>query len=211
LKPKIIRADKQESLKRAADVIKRGGIVVYPTETFYGIGADATNEKAVKKIFQIKRRDEHMPILLIIGDEKMLFSVVKDVPEPAFKLIKRFWPGPLTIIFHAKETVIPLLHSYTGKIGVRLSGNYIARQLSLLSEVPITGTSANISGSPPCRKPQEVADQLPDVDLILDAGCLNSELPTTVVDVTETPFRIIRKGVISEKEISKCLGEVLYA
>ncbi len=210
MKPEVLRIE-EKAIKRAAEVIKKGGIVVYPTETFYGIGADATNKQAVKKIFQIKKRDEHMPILLIIGDEKMLFSVVEEVPEPAFRLIKKFWPGPLTIIFRAKESIIPILHSYTGKIGVRLSGNYVARQISLLSEVPITGTSANISGKPPCRTPQEVIDQLHDVDLILDAGCLDSKLATTVVDVTESPFRIIRKGVISEKEISSCLGEALYA
>jgi L-threonylcarbamoyladenylate synthase len=210
LKPEVLKIG-ERALKKAAEVIKKGGVVVYPTETFYGIGADATNERAVKKVFQIKKRAEHMPILLIIGNEEMLSSVVKEVPESAFKLIRRFWPGPLTIIFRAKEDVIPALHSSTGKIGVRLSGNYTARQLSILSGVPITGTSANISGSLPCKTAQEVMDQLHGVDLILDAGVVYSELATTVVDVTEKPFKIIRKGVVSEEEISRCLGEGIHA
>jgi len=210
LKTKVLGI-KDKHIRRAADIIKKGGIVVYPTESFYGIGADATNQNAVRKIFQIKKRDENMPILLIIGNKDMLLSLVEEVPDTANRLILKFWPGALTIIFSAKKQVLSLLHSGTGKIGIRMSGNPVARKLSEFSGVPITGTSANISGRPPCKSADEVIEQLQGVDLVLNAGFLDSKAATTVIDVTEKPARIIRKGLIPERLIMECIGEIRYA
>ena len=202
---------KDEDIKKAAGVIKRGGIVVYPTESFYGLGADATNGDAVRRIFQIKKRDENMPILVIIGNKEMLFAFAEEVPDKAERLIQMFWPGALTIIFRAKRGMPELLHSKTGKIGIRMSGNPVARRLSELSGTPITGTSANISGKPPCRTVNEVMKQLKGVDIVLDGGILDSVAATTIIDVTEDPPRILRRGLISEDLITECIGEIRYA
>jgi len=201
----------EDHIKEASQVIKKGGIVVYPTESFYGIGADATNEEAIKRILRIKKRRETNPILLIIGNKKMLYSLIEDMPDIGHKLINRFWPGPLTIVFKASKNVLPVLTASTGKIGIRMSGNPVARKLSEFSGVPITGTSANISGRPPCKSADEVIEQLQGVDLVLDAGFLDSKAATTVIDVTEKPARIIRKGLIPERLIMECIGEIRYA
>jgi len=210
LKTEIL-GTKDEHIRRAAETIRKGGIVVYPTESFYGLGADATNGNAVRRIFQIKKRDENMPILVIIGNMGMLFAVAEEVPDKAERLIQRFWPGALTIIFRAKKGVPDLLHSKTGKIGIRMSGNPVARRLSELSGTAITGTSANISGKPPCRTVNDVMKQLKGVDVVLDGGLLDSQAATTIIDVTEDPPRILRKGLISEDLITECIGEIRYA
>ncbi len=207
---KVIKSSK-EAIEEAVRIIKQGGVVVYPTESFYGLGADATNEEAIRKVFKIKKRKENNPILLIIGELSMLSDLVKEIPLPAKLLIEKLWPGPLTMLFWAKHNVPSVLHAGTGKIGVRLSANPVARAISKLSEVPITGTSANISGTPPCRTASEVMSQLKGVDLVLDAGKLNSSLPSTVIDVTESPFKLIRKGLISEEKIRECLKGDVYA
>jgi len=206
----VLKPD-EEGLKKAVEVIKRGGVIVYPTETFYGIGADPRNEEAIERIFQIKGRKKDMPILLIIGKKDMLYNLVKEVPDVANSLMNRFWPGPLTIIFQASKNVSPILHAGKGKIGIRLSGNPISRKISELSGIPITGTSANRSGMPPCRTVKEILSELKGIDLILDAGMIESQLPSTVIDVTEKPAKIIREGIISKEKIIECIGELGYA
>lgn len=204
--PEVLNLD-DHHIKKAAYVIKKGGIVVFPTESFYGIGADTTNEDAVKKVFKIKKRQEDKPILILIGKKEMLYPLVEDIPYSAQKLMDRFWPGALTIVFRASKRVLPILTAGTGKIGIRMSGNRIARMLSELSEVPITGTSANVSGRPPCISAEEVIRDLKGIDVVLDAGVLKSEFATTVIDVTEAPPKIIRKGLIPEELIKECLKE----
>ncbi len=201
----------EEHIWRAAQTIKRGGIVVYPTESFYGIGADATNEDAVKRVFKIKKRRENNPILLIIGKKDMLYPLVNNIPDNAQRLINRFWPGALTIIFNASKNILPILSGGTGKIGVRISGNAVARRLAELSGVPITGTSANISGRPPCRSADEVIGELKGIDMVLDAGILDAEMGTTVIDITGRPPKVLRKGLIAERILRECIGEIDHA
>ena len=201
----------QKYIEMASQVIKKGGIVVYPTESFYGIGADATNEKAVKKVFRIKGREEGKPILLIIGNMDMLYLLVEDIPDYALRLIENFWPGPLTILFRASKYVLSALTGGTDKIGIRMSGYPVARMLSELSGVPITGTSANLSGKAPCKSADEIIKELSGIDIILDAGTLSAQKPTTVVDVTVRPAKIIRKGLIPENMIRDVVGEIEYA
>ncbi len=206
MKTEVLKVN-EEGIRKAVEVIEKGGIIVYPTETFYGIGADPRNEEAIERIFQIKGRKRDMPILLIIGKRDMLYDLVKEIPDVGNKLMNRFWPGPLTIIFQANENVSPLLHAGKGKIGIRLSGNPISRKLSELSKIPITGTSANRSGRPPCRTVEEILSELRGVDLVLDSGRIDSRLPSTVIDVTEDPPKIIREGIVSKEEIMDCIGE----
>ncbi|MDD4358061.1 MAG: L-threonylcarbamoyladenylate synthase, partial [Smithellaceae bacterium] len=128
--PQILKAGTEYSrenlIRDAAAFVSRGGVIAYPTETFYGLGADATNEKAINRLFEIKGRNFHNPVSVIIGHLQDVYPLVSNITDSARKLMDAFWPGPLTIIFEASERVSPLLTSNTGKIGIRLSGNDIA-------------------------------------------------------------------------------------
>ncbi|MEQ8151676.1 MAG: L-threonylcarbamoyladenylate synthase, partial [Smithellaceae bacterium] len=162
--PEILKVDADNSeefvLSRAADILAGGGIIAYPTETFYGLGADATNERAIRKIYDLKGRNFHNPISVIIDREENLYPLVEGVPPAALILMKTFWPGPLTIIFKASSTVSPLLTAQTGKIGIRISSHRGARTLTQKLGQPLTATSANLSGAPECSSAGEVARQI---------------------------------------------------
>ena len=133
-------------IDQAVEILKRGGVIAFPTETFYGLGADARNEAAIDKIFGIKGRDFKNPILVVIGDVGHLEAFAADIPEGARKLMDRFWPGPLTIVFRAASIVSPKLTAGSGKIGIRLTSHPIAREISKRLGGPLTATSANLSG-----------------------------------------------------------------
>ncbi|HOG08057.1 MAG TPA: L-threonylcarbamoyladenylate synthase, partial [Syntrophales bacterium] len=139
-------APEPETLARALALLRRGGTVAYPTETFYGLGADALNEAAVRKIYAIKGRGFRNPLPVIIGARDDLTSLVADVPDVALPLMRDFWPGPLTLVFRAAPCVPPLLTGGTGKIGIRLSSHPVARELARRLGGPLTATSANLSG-----------------------------------------------------------------
>jgi L-threonylcarbamoyladenylate synthase len=206
--PEILKINGNHSedavLSRAAETLKAGGIVAYPTETFYGLGADATNEKAIQKIFAVKGRNFNNPISLIIAKEENLPELVQEVPESARKLIQAFWPGALTIVFQASRNVSPLLTAGTGKIGIRLSGYVSARSIAERLGKPITATSANKSGSPECTTAQEVADQIGDkVDAIIDLGVTPGGKGSTIIDVTSHPPQILREGIINRHILEK--------
>lgn len=191
-------------MERAVQVLKSGGVIAYPTETFYGLGARADSQKAIERIFEIKKRKEENPLLIIISSEDMLKDFVSDIPDTARELIKRFWPGGLTIVFRAKDTVLPLLTGGTGKIGIRLSSHPIARSIVDRLGVPITGTSANISGQAPPTTPEEVMKTIgTELDLIVDGGKTKGEKPSTLVDVTIFPPKILRDGMVPSHEIKK--------
>lgn len=131
--PEILKSDanssEKEIISRAVEILADGGIIAYPTETFYGLGADATNKKSIEKIFSVKGRDFKNPISLIIGKRDDIYSLVKDVPESAKKLMDTFWPGALTIVFAASDKVLPALTAGSGKIGLRISSHPIAQAI----------------------------------------------------------------------------------
>lgn len=203
LKPDADRST-EEILTRAADVLIRGGVIAYPTETFYGLGADATNPKAIEKIFTVKGRDFKNPISLIIGQSDDIYSLVKNVPVFAKKLMAAFWPGALTIVFSASDKVSPLLTAGSGKIGVRISSHPIALEIVQKLKRPLTATSANASGAAECSLASEVAIQIGDkIDAIVDGGQTQGGMASTIIDVTCDPPAVLREGIISGKSLKK--------
>jgi len=194
------------AINKAADCVKQGGLIVFPTWCFYGIGADAFHEKAVNRVFQIKERTYAKPLLILIKGKESLKKYVLDVPESAKILMDRFWPGKLTLVFHSNDTIPEYLTSGTGKIGIRVPENRIARALLSCLDHPLTGTSANISGISGCSDIKTLDINIRDnVDLVLDSGKLKGKKGSTVVDITCDPPIILREGSISEPEIRKCL------
>ena len=206
--PEILKVDADNSeeiiLTRAAEILANGGIIAYPTETFYGLGADATNEKAIEKIFTIKGRNFKNPVSLIIGQADDIHSLVQDVPPTAKKLMAAFWPGALTIVFSATDKISPLLTAGSGKIGLRVSSHPGARGIIQKLKRPLTATSANLTGEPECALVSEVAEQIGNkIDAIVDWGKTKGDKASTIIDVTCTPPVILREGAISRKTIEK--------
>jgi len=191
-----------EIIVEAACIIRNGGVVVFPTRSLYGLGADAFNAKAVNKIFNIKQRPANKPILVLIKDKDELDRLTALVPPAATAIMERFWPGMVSIVFQAKEALSANLTAGTNKIGIRLPGHNITYKLVKAADGPITGTSANLSGSAGCFQVNDLDEKIVDsVDLILDAGPLKGGIGSTVVDVTgETPLTL-RQGELSQKDI----------
>lgn len=199
--PTILKIDPENpdksSIITAVEILKGGGIIAYPTETFYGLGADAGNIKAVEKIYDIKGRDYKSPVSIIIGNSQDLIRFVEDVPEVSRRLMEKFWPGGLTLVFKASSNISLRLTGETGKIGIRLSSNIIASHLANTLSNPITTTSANLSGARECTSADEVIDCLKDkIDMVVDGGQTPGGLGTTIVDVTTDPPTILREGII---------------
>jgi L-threonylcarbamoyladenylate synthase len=208
--PEILKigADSSEEkiLTRAVELLAGGGVVAYPTETFYGLGADATNPKAIEKIFAVKGRDFKNPISLIIGQPDDIYPLVKNVLETTKNLMDTFWPGALTIVFQASDKVSPLLTAGSGKIGLRVSSHPIALKIVQKLKKPLTATSANLTGAPECSMAIEVTDQIGDkIDAIADWGQTPGGKASTIIDVTCDPPVILREGAISREMIRKCL------
>ena len=206
--PEILKVSDQNSeeliLTKAAKILLSGGIIAYPTETFYGLGADATNEKAIQKIFAIKGRNFKNPIALIIGQTDDIYPLVQNVPQAAQKLMAAFWPGALTIVFSAADNVSPMLTAGSGKIGLRVSSHPGAQGIVQKLKRPLTATSANLSGAPECISAADVSSQLGDkIDAIIDLGNTPGTKGSTIIDVTTTPPAILREGAISRKTIEK--------
>ncbi len=188
----------------AAAIISQGGALAYPTETFYGLGVDATSNAAIRRIFDIKGRDFKNPVSVIIGNRDQMKPLVLSVSETAQKLMDAFWPGPLTLVFEASENVSPLLTAGTGKIGVRLSGHDFARRLALATGKPITATSANLSGAPECSDADAVIRQMGDkIDAVIDLGEKGATVGSTIIDVTAKSLLILRQGVIAPRDIEQ--------
>ena len=209
--PEILKIDAYNSEEiifiQAAEILANGGIVAYPTETFYGLGADATNEEAIEKIFAVKGRNLKNPISLIIGQTDDIYPLVQDVPQTAKKLMTAFWPGALTIVFSAADTVSPLLTAGSGKIGLRVSSHPIARGIVQKLKRPLTATSANLSGAPECTRASEVAEQIGDIiDAIVDLGATPGAAGSTIIDITCDPPVILREGAINRKIIEKYIN-----
>jgi len=189
-------------IQKAASIIEEGGVVAFPTESFYGIGAAATNSSALRRLFRVKKRDASLPILILISCIDELSRYAASIPPEAFELGRRFWPGGLTMVFEASQDLPSLLTAGTGKIGIRISGHPVAYALTLALKVPVTGTSANISGNPPCTRAEQVVELFSaELDLILDGGITKGTHPSTVLDVTSNPPLLIRDGIIKAEEI----------
>jgi L-threonylcarbamoyladenylate synthase len=193
---------------RAIEILKGGGIVVFPTDTVYGLGADVFNTEAVERIYGIKQRSRHLPLPVLLADSTQLADVVASVPEIARYLIRRFWPGGLTLVLPKKDTLPDIITAGSNKIAVRIPDHVVPLTLIRGLGVPIIGTSANISDKPSPVTAEEVEQQLgSQVDLIIDMGRCPGGLESTVVDVTGEIPVILRRGVISEEEIRRLYQE----
>jgi len=197
-----LKAESHTALTKVKKIIQGGGIIAYPTETFYGLGVDARNEEAVKALFSLKGRDFNKPVSILVKDETALRQVVTDVPPAAEALIRHFWPGPLTLVFTALPALSPLLTAGTGKIGVRISSSPTAAELLAAIDCPLTTTSANPSGLPAPVTAEAVLEYFGDgLDALLDGGELPGTLGSTVVDVTGANVTILREGEIAAEAV----------
>jgi L-threonylcarbamoyladenylate synthase len=195
-------------ISAAADIIRHGGVVVFPTRDLYGLAADAFNPKAVDRIFKIKKRPTSKPLLTLIKNKNELHKLVRKVPPVAEYLMANFWPGNLTIILDAIDTLPNNLTSGTGKIGIRLPKHPVAMSLVSALENPITGTSANISGKSGCSNASDLhASIIRKVDCILNAGELEKGIGSTVVEVTEAGVEVLREGSVSAEKIFSVLNK----
>lgn len=195
--------------EEARAVLAGNGIVAAPTETFYGLAVNPFEAEALDRLFALKARPPEKPVLLLVSGPEMLAQVVREVPQTAIRLMHRFWPGPLTIIFPGQAHLPRLLTGGTGTVGVRYPRQHLTCRLITAVGHPVTGTSANRAGAPPLTRAGEVAAEFgAGVDMILEAGPCPGGLPSTIVDVTSSPPRLVRAGVISPAEIVKIMPEM---
>ncbi|MEG2520262.1 MAG: L-threonylcarbamoyladenylate synthase [Christensenellaceae bacterium] len=201
--------DKKGAIEAAAQEIKNGGIVVFPTETVYGLGADAKNSAAVDKIFIAKGRPQDNPLIVHIADVSQLDEIVKNVNEKAQKLMDAFWPGPLSIIFEKMDCIPNNVSAGLKTIAVRMPKNEIAREIIRKSGRPIAAPSANTSGKPsPTQAKHAYEDLCGRVPLIIDGGICEVGVESTVVDVTGEVPVILRPGDITIEMMEKVVGAV---
>ena len=207
MRPSIIRKinpqkPEPEIIAEAAAVIRQGGVLAFPTRCLYGLGADAFNPEAVERVVKIKQRSQQNPILVLVDSRKQLKSLVTHIPPAADAIMDAFWPGRLTLVFEARNSLPDQLTAQTGKIGVRLPGHPAAFSLVKHVKGPLTGTSANLSGRAGCHRARDLEPQIAgQLDLILDAGTLIAGVGSTVVDVTVDPPRILREGQVTANDI----------
>ena len=197
-------------IKEAAIEIQNGNIVLFPTETVYGIGANALDESAVKKIFKAKGRASDNPLIVHISNIDMLYNLVKEVGQVERKLMNNFWPGPLTIIFDRKGCVPNVVTAGLNTVGIRMPSNSVATKLIEFANVPIAAPSANISGKPSGTKIEDIIDELDGkVDYILDAGAVDIGVESTVIRVVGNKVHILRPGKITVEDIKTLEIEVV--
>jgi L-threonylcarbamoyladenylate synthase len=196
----IIRIDPAEPspqlIDKVAEVIQGGGLIIYPTDTLYGLGANPRDPEAMKKLYTIKGKDKAKPIPFLIKDQDMLETLVEDIPPIGRQLMEHYWPGALTLVFRARKGLPPPLTGEGGTIGLRISAHPIPQRIVEAVDAPLTATSANPTGKGNLIDIQSNTEAFRDqVDLIIDGG----EVPgigSTVVDLTKTPPKVVREGTI---------------
>lgn len=195
------------AIRDAAEILRRGGLVAFPTETVYGLGADASNPAAVARIYAVKGRPPNHPVIVHIGDVGQLARWAREIPEPAAKLAARFWPGPLTLVLRRASGVGDYLTGGQESVGLRIPGHPVALELLREFGGGVAAPSANRFGriSPTCAEHVR-RDLGADVDLILDGGACEIGIESTIVDVSRGKPVVLRPGRISEADIARALG-----
>lgn len=193
----------------AALVIKQGGLVAFPTETVYGLGADATSEAAVQRVFKAKLRPADNPLIIHVSGRPMLSRVASSVNTTAEKLISRFWPGPLTLVLGRGSEITPMVSAGLDTVAVRMPANRIALELIKQAGTPLGAPSANLSGRPSATCANHVAADLTGrIDVILDGGPTRIGIESTVLDLTSTPPMLLRPGWITLETLRETIGPV---
>lgn len=203
-----INSENPESslVKYAADQIRAGEVLGMPTDTFYGLAADPFNLRAVDKVYDIKTRSRHKPLSLLIESVDQAEELAKKLPEEFYALARKFWPGPLTVIVKAGSRLPLKVTANTGNVALRVPNAKIPLAVVTAAAIPITATSANLSGAAECTTAEQVHDQLHGrISIIVDGGISPRDIPSTIIDLSdeETRWRIIREGAIPKEEISK--------
>lgn len=197
-------------IRYAADQIRAGQVLGMPTDTFYGLAADPLNLRAVERVYEIKSRSRHKPLSLLIESTDQAEDLAKPLPEEFYRLARKFWPGPLTMIVPAASRLPLKVTANTGNVALRIPAAKIPLEVVRTAGIPITATSANLSGASECTTAIEVRDQLQDrISIIVDGGTSPREIASTIVDLTdnETRWRVIREGAIPTQEISEFLAQ----
>lgn len=196
-------------LKVAGEIIKNGGLVLFPTETVYGLGANGLDENAVKKIYKAKGRAQDNPLILHVSNFEMVSKIAQNISDIEYTLMKTFWPGPFTIILDRTEIVPDIVTAGLDTVGVRMPSGTIANKLISYAGVPIAAPSANVSGRPSGTNISDIFEELSDkVDYIVDGGECEVGLESTVVRVVDGVPNILRPGKISPEDIKRAVGIV---
>ena len=210
---KVVKIDKEqiddEKLMEAAEILRAGGLVAFPTETVYGLGANALNEEAAKKIYAAKGRPSDNPLIAHISKPEELAPLVKEVPEAGKKLMEAYWPGPLTMIF-PKSDIVP--YGTTGgldTVAIRMPSDPIANRMIALAGIPIAAPSANTSGRPsPTTAEHVYQDMNGKIEMILDGGAVGIGVESTIVDVSGPVPMLLRPGAITIEMLRETVGQV---
>ena len=196
-----------DQIEQAIEILKKGGIVAFPTDTVYGLGANSCDEEAVLRVYEAKARPRHLPLPLLLADISQITAVARDMPEIAWRLAQRFLPGALTLVLYKSPSVSSLITGESEKVAVRVPDHPIPIALIQGLGAPIIGTSANLTGSPSAITAQEVHYQMGDrVDLIIDGGRCRGGIASTVLDLSGESPTILREGTISREEIKRACG-----
>lgn len=198
-------------LEQAGEIIRQGGLVGFPTETVYGLGADAFNVSASKKIYEAKGRPSDNPLIVHISDRRMLDSLVEEIPEKAKIMMDRFWPGPMTLIFKKSAIVPKTITGGLDTVAIRMPDNDIARAVIEAAGTGIAAPSGNLSGKPSPTIAEHMIDDMDGrIDMIIDGGMVGMGLESTIVDVTCDPPVILRPGFITREMLEEVTGTVEY-
>ncbi len=194
----------------AAQIIKNGGLVAIPTETVYGLGANGLDEQAVASIFTAKGRPQDNPLILHVAEPEQVEQFCHSIPEQAYSLMQKFWPGPLTIVLHARDIVPRRTTGGLNTVAVRCPDNDVTRAIIRLSGVPIAAPSANLSGKPSTTTAQHVLhDHDGRIDAVVDGGPCRVGVESTIVDLTEARPRLLRPGGITPQQLLDVLGDLV--
>lgn len=213
MKTKIIKINPEKpetsKIRIVAETLRKGGLVAFPTETVYGLGADALNPEAIKKIFEVKGRPKDNPLIVHIANKKEVYKLTKEIPKEAKRLIDKFWPGPLTIIMKKSDIVSGIVTAGLDSVAIRMPDNKIALTLIKKTKDPIVAPSANLSGKPsPTIARDVIQDLYGKIDVIIDGGETDIGVESTVLDLTTNPPTLLRPGGIILEELKKILGKI---
>jgi len=198
----------RKKLQQIVKVVLAGGVIVYPTDTIYGLGGNAFDENVIDRIYKLKGRDRRKPLLILVSGKEMILPLVKKVPMTARKLMGLQNPGPLTIIYEASERIPHKLYSLTGRIGIRIPKHKWCLSICKLANVPLISTSANRSGESEIFSVENLKEGFQGIDLFIDAGPVPASASSTVIDVTTSPPVILRDGAVKLSQIENIVGKI---
>ena len=188
-------------IEQAAAAIRRGGVVAIPTDTVYGLAADPFQPEAVRRLLRLKQRPGHKPILLLVDSLRQIETLAARMPAAVERIAAQYWPGPLTVVLPAAPCVPETITAGTGTVAVRIPGSTVTREIIRAARVPLTGTSANLSGRPAAESAAQVREQFPKgLALIVDAGPAFGRALSTILDLTGEP-RVLREGAVPAADL----------